>query len=220
MVRALYATLGTSRSLWLGWRLVIDNQDTATWKEKRSWKAMSGVYGERVTAVGQFRHVCITTRRTFRHSDAKSLGWPDSVTLCQCYNCSGLWTCTLTQEFLRDELEEQQERWFKWDLWLSSLNIAKKNNLPLADHIDVKFFRMSENNSELWNFVQSWRWIVLYTFYVELFSTFDKATFSGQDTVWTPTQLHLRSSSIPLWTQPSRQLKVHQLFLTQHPIWP
>jgi len=150
MVRALYATLGTSRSLWLGWRLVIDNQDTATWKEKRSWKAVSEVYGERVTAVGQFRHVCITTRRTFWHSDAESLGWPDSVTLCQCYNCSGLWACTLTQEFLRDELEEEQEWWFKWDLWLSSLNITKKNNLPFADHIDERFFRMSENNSELW----------------------------------------------------------------------
>ena len=143
MVRALYATLGTSRSLWLGWHLVIDNQGTATWKEK-SWKEIVKS-SERGTSHG---------RRTIQarvHHDAHILmpsHW-DSVTLCQCYNC---WACTLTQEFLRDELEEEQERWFKWDLWLSSLNITKKNNLPLADHIDVStaLSTVHDNYGQLW----------------------------------------------------------------------
>jgi len=32
----------------------------------------------------------------------------------------------------------KDEQWFKWDLRLCSLDIAKKNNLSLADHIDVR----------------------------------------------------------------------------------
>ena len=50
------------------------------------------------------------------HSDI--LIW-DDLTASHCYNCSGLWACTLTQEFLRDEVEEEEKQWFKWDLWLS-----------------------------------------------------------------------------------------------------
>jgi len=41
--------------------------------------------------------------------------------------------------------------------------------------------------------------------------------FSGQDAVQTPTRLHPQSSSMPLRTQLSRRLKVHQLLMTQHP---
>ena len=82
---------------------------------------------------------------------------------------------------------------------------------------------MSKYNSELWDFSQSCRIgfiFILHTFCVELVP-FDKATFSGQDevsksnliasVVW----LSVFKSHAPT-TQPSRQLKVHQLLITQH----
>ena len=68
-----------------------------------------------------------------------------TMALCQCYSYA-VW------EFWHKNCWEtkEQERW--WDSWLCSLNIAKKNNLSLADNIDVRLFRISKSNSELWNF--------------------------------------------------------------------
>ena len=79
-------------------------------------------------------------------------------------------------------------------------------NLPLADHRCETFWHEQKqfSNSELF-------FLILHTFCVES-APFDKATFSGQGAVQTPTQLHPRLSSI----QPYRRLKVYQLFLTQH----
>jgi len=119
-------------------------------------------------------------------------------------------------ELWRDEVEEEKQ-WCKWFVVVP----PSKNNLPLADHIDERLFRMSKNNSELWNF---FCWIdfifILHTFCVELVP-FDKATSSGQDqvpksnlitcVVW----LSVFRSHAPT-TQSSRQLKIS--YYTTHKI--
>ena len=72
-------------------------------------------------------------------------------------------------------------------------------NLPLADYRCETFWHEQKQFriAELF-------FLILHTFCVES-APFDKAAFSGQDAVQTPTQLHLRSSSI----QPYRRLKVY-----------
>jgi len=72
--------------------------------------------------------------------------------------------------------------YFQWELWLSSFSIAKKQ-LAVGDQIDGR--RKTIQN-----------WIVLHTFYVELVP-FDRTTFSGPDTVRTPTRLHRNQAVCP-----------------------
>ena len=108
----------------------------------------------------------------------------------------------------------KDEQWFKWDLRLCSLDIAK-NNLSLADYID---FSMRKNNSDLQNFFQSC-WIdffILHTFLVPL----DKATYSGQGSNVQPNCIcHCVNFCVQVsysTAQPSRQLKIYELWITQH----
>ena len=84
----------------------------------------------------------------------------------------------------------------------------------------MRRLRMRENNSELWNLLQSYRtvlFVFLFLFYFIFFFThFCVNLFSGQDEVRTSNpvasvvRLSAFRSHAPT-TQPSRRLKVYQL---------
>ena len=98
----------------------------------------------------------------------------------------------MVMEFRRLEVAKNCKRqtrkgWFEWDLWLTSLNIAKKE-LALGGPYE-------------WEKIWGWgktiqRWTVLHILCG--ISTFDKAPISGRDVVRTPTRLLLQSGSMPL----------------------
>ena len=80
------------------------------------------------------KHIRHNGRRSNR-KESLSMTWPFTQ-----LGSSKVGSCTLTQEFLRDKVEEEQR--FNRDLWLSKH--CTKNNMSLADHDERKQFRAVE----------------------------------------------------------------------------